>query len=135
MKEFVTAIENGEHPKRVYKPSGVNKKGERFEPYIRLNLWHHHLGGDGEPLLILQIAGDNVFGFALSSHAKHFQGDNMLWLKEHIDGIDWSNCTELRDEVANYLPNDHLRLLNLLADSGPLGLSGDEVRRDNQGEN
>jgi hypothetical protein len=105
LKEFVESVERGEHPKRVHKPSGVDKKGERFEPYIRLNLWHHHLGlRTGEPLLILQIVGDEVFGFALSSHAKHFQGDKMLWLQEHMDAIDWSDCEDLKVEVAAYRP-------------------------------
>ncbi len=108
LKEFVAAIERGDHPKRVYKPSGVNKKGERFAPYLRLNLWHHHLGRTGEPLLILQIEHEDedvrVNGFALSSHAIHFQGDKMLWLQEHMDAINWSGCEDLREEVACYCP-------------------------------
>jgi hypothetical protein len=82
----------------------VDKKGERFGPYIRLNLWHHHLGRTGEPLLILQIVGDDVIGFALSSHAIHFQGDKTLWLQEHMDAIDWSDCEDLKEEVAGYRP-------------------------------
>jgi hypothetical protein len=88
LAEFVEAVENGKTPKRVYKPSGVDKKGERFEPYIRLGLWHHHLHPSGEPLLILQkVAGDDgdeMLGFALTSHADHFDGDKWMWLKEHV---------------------------------------------------
>lgn len=55
IKEFADAIEQRRHPKRVYKPSGVNRRGERFEPYVRLKLWHHYLRRTGEPLLVLQV--------------------------------------------------------------------------------
>jgi hypothetical protein len=105
LKEFVDAVGRDEPPSRVYKPSGVDKKGERFDPYIRLNLWHHHLGQrTGEPLLILQIVGDEVFGFALSTHAEHFQADKMLWLQRHVAGIDWTDCEDLRAQVEAYAP-------------------------------
>ena len=32
LKNFAETIERGDTPKRVYKPSGVDRKGERFEP-------------------------------------------------------------------------------------------------------
>jgi hypothetical protein len=98
------AIEKGEHPKRVYKPSGVNRNGERFEPYLQLNLWHHHLGRRGEPLLVVQKLNDDIFIVALTSHAEHFEGDKMMWLQNHMAGIDWSNCEDLREQVATYSP-------------------------------
>jgi len=97
-------VERGEHPKRVYKSSGIGKKGERFDPYIRLELWHHHLGRTGDPLLILQVMGNDVFGFAPTTHAAHFDGDKMLWLQEHIAAIDWLDCEDLREEVEAYSP-------------------------------
>jgi hypothetical protein len=82
----------------------VDRRGERFEPYIRLRLWHHHVGRTGEPFLVLQIVGDEVFGFALTTHAEHVQADKMLWLQEHMAGIDWSDCEDLRAEVEAYTP-------------------------------
>jgi hypothetical protein len=66
LKDFARVVEQGEHPKPVHKPSGVDKKGNRFALYVRLNLWHHHLERAGEPLLILQIVGDDVLGLALT---------------------------------------------------------------------
>jgi hypothetical protein len=87
----------------------VNKKGERFEPYIRLGLRHHHLGHTGEPLLVLQKIDDDVFGIALTSHAQYFHGDKMLWLKEHALAIEWSNCEDLKEKVEAYSPEPKRR--------------------------
>jgi hypothetical protein len=75
----------------------MRPRGERFEPYIRLRLWHHHLGHTGEPLLVMQKTRA-----ALTSHAEYFDGDKMMWLKRHMIAIDWSNCEDLKDEVAAY---------------------------------
>jgi hypothetical protein len=80
----------------------VDRKGDRFEPYIRLGLWHHHLGRSGEPLLILQRIGDDAFGIALTSHVAYFHNDKLVWLKAHMAAVDWSDCEDLRQEVAAY---------------------------------
>jgi hypothetical protein len=48
--------------------------------------------------------GDEVLGFALATHATHFGGDKMKWLKEHMAAIDWSNCEDLKETVEAYCP-------------------------------
>jgi hypothetical protein len=81
----------------------VNRKGERFEPYIRLGLWHHHLSRAGDPLLVLQKIGDDVYAIALTCHADYFDGDKAMWLMEHMEGIDWSGCEDIKDAVEAYV--------------------------------
>jgi hypothetical protein len=54
--------------------------------------------------LILQKVGDELFEIALTSHAEYFDGDKTMWLKRHMIAIDWSNCEDLKDEVAAYSP-------------------------------
>jgi hypothetical protein len=48
----------------------------------------------------LQKVGDDVLGIALTSHAAHFHGDKMLWLRDHIVAINWSGWEDLKDAVA-----------------------------------
>jgi hypothetical protein len=50
-----------------------------------------------------------MFGFALSSHARHFDGDKWMWLKEHMDGIDWSGSEDLKAKVEEYSPQPKRR--------------------------
>jgi len=47
---------------------------------------------------------DGVYGIALTSHAAHFQGDKMLWLKQHMAGIIWTDCEEIKEAVEAYRP-------------------------------
>ena len=81
----------------------MNRKGERFEPYIRLGLWHHHLGRSADPLLVLQKIGDDVYAIALTTHAAYFDGDKVMWLMENMDGINWSGCEDVKDAVEAYV--------------------------------
>jgi hypothetical protein len=63
-------------------------------------------------LILQEVAGDDgddMFGFALSSHAKYFDGDKWKWLKEHMDGIDWSGCEDLKAKVEEYSPQPKRR--------------------------
>ena len=53
----------------------------------------------------LQKVGDDVLGIALTSHAPHFHGDKMLWLREHMVAINWSGC----EAVAVYAPEPKRR--------------------------
>jgi hypothetical protein len=51
IRSFIKALLDGQHPPRIYKPSGVNPS---FPPYEELGLHHHHLHRDGNPLLVTQ---------------------------------------------------------------------------------
>jgi hypothetical protein len=106
LKEFALAVAANQHPKRVFKPSGIDRQGSRFEPYLRLGLWHHHLGRNGDPLLVLQQRNDRYTGVALARHADYTTGDKLLWLKTHIEAIDWTDCEDLRQTVVDYDPED-----------------------------
>jgi hypothetical protein len=59
--------------------------------------------------LVLQRIDDEVFGLALTSHAEHFHGDRMMWLKEHVTAIDWLNCEDLKAKVEAYSPEPKRR--------------------------
>jgi hypothetical protein len=47
----------------------------------------------------------------------------MMWLKEHIAAIDWSNREDLKNEVETYLSGDQRRVLERLARGGLFGLT------------
>jgi hypothetical protein len=102
LRGFITAIRDGHPPARIYKPSGVSPS---FPPYQDLELHHHHLHRDGDPLLITQHVDDAVFGIALATHQTFFREDKMQWLKDHADVIDWSYCPRLHEQVLGYDPS------------------------------
>jgi len=104
LAEFVKCCEEGRHPPRVYKPSGIARDGTRFEPYLRLSLFHHHLSRKGDPLLVTQHIDDFIFGVAVARHSDHIFGDKMLWLQTHIEAIDWGTCEDLHETVRQYRP-------------------------------
>lgn len=103
LKGFVEACQKGLHPPRIYKPSGVNPS---FKPYEMLELHHHHLHRDGDPLPVTQHIDDDIYAIAVATHQGYFRSDNTLWLKNNIEVIDWSGCEALRDEVARYQGDD-----------------------------
>jgi hypothetical protein len=74
--EFVVAVRDGDHPPRIYKRSGIANDGKKFDPYLKLNLYHHHLHRDGDPLLVTQHVGDEIRSVALARHADYVLGDN-----------------------------------------------------------
>lgn len=101
LKAFISALQSGQHPPRVYKASGVVPA---FEPYQLLNLHHHHLHRDSDPLLITQEIDGAVYGIALTTHEIYFHGDKMLWLKKNAEVLDWSDCPALQRKVLAYNP-------------------------------
>src|SRR5882762_7895670 len=84
LRGFVEALREDLHPPRIYKPSGISPS---FKPYQILELHHHHLHRDGDPLLITQHIDDEIYGFALATHETYFRSDKMLWLKKNIEVI------------------------------------------------
>ena len=102
LKAFVEACQNSTHPPRVYKASGISANGQEYYPYLALDLHHHHLHNNGDPLLITQHVGGDIFGFALTRHADFFQGDKMQWLKDHAEMIDWTGLETLHRDVMAY---------------------------------
>jgi hypothetical protein len=103
LKQFAKAIENGQQPKRVWKPSGINKKGQRFDPYIRLSLHHHHLGRGADPIIVFQQIGSNFYAINVTSHAEFFNGNEMKWLAINQAAIDWQGCTDIL-QAASAIP-------------------------------
>jgi hypothetical protein len=103
-QEFVSALEAGQHPPRIYKKSGVAKDGSTFDAYVRLNLYHHHLHASGDPLLVMQEIDNVVYCFALSNHADYINGDKMLWLRRYREAISWDGCQDLENAVLSYAP-------------------------------
>jgi hypothetical protein len=101
LRGFIAAIRDRQHPPRIYKPSGVNPS---FPPYEDLDLYHHHLHRDGDPLLITQKVDGNIYGIALATHEAYFREDKMQWLKDHAEAIDWTYCPILYREVMSYDP-------------------------------
>jgi hypothetical protein len=101
-KDFIAACKANKPPPRIYKPSGISANGDEYYPYVALNLHHHHLHRDGDPLLITQHVDDCIYGIGLAEHAVFFHGDKMLWLKDHVEVIDWTGFEALRDEVLAY---------------------------------
>jgi hypothetical protein len=101
LKGFISACNKEQHPPRIYKPSGVEPL---FRPYQMLELHHHHLHRDGDPLLITQHIDTDIYGVAVATHATYFHGDKMLWLHDNIEAIDWGGCEILREQVAAYDP-------------------------------
>jgi|ERR1043165_9438673 hypothetical protein len=101
LKGFIEACQKGTHPPRIYKASGIRPA---YKPYEMLDLYHHHLHRDGDPLLITQHIDSDIYGIALATHESYFRSDNMLWLKEHMASIDWAGCESLRDQVSRYEP-------------------------------
>ena len=104
LKSFVEACQNDKPPPRKYKPSGVSADGSEYYPYTALNLHHHHLHNDGDPLLITQHIDNSIYGIGISTHADYIQGDKMKWLKDHVHLIDWTDFEELREQVIAYDP-------------------------------
>lgn len=101
LKGFISAVQQDQHPPRVYKASGISPQ---FVPYEELELHHHHLHRDGDPLLITQHIEGEIYGIALATHETYFGGDKMLWLKENAEAIDWSSCPALMKKVLSYDP-------------------------------
>jgi hypothetical protein len=101
LRGFITAIRGGQHPPRIYKPSGVDPN---YPPYEDLELHHHHLHRDGDPLLITQHVYGDIYGIALATHQTFFREDKMQWLKENAEAIDWTSCPILQRQVMKYDP-------------------------------
>jgi hypothetical protein len=101
LRGFVTAIKQDRRPPRVYKPSGIVPS---FYPYEDLELHHHHLHRDGDPLLITQHVYGDIYGIALATHQTYFREDKMQWLKDNAEAIDWTSCPHLREQVLTYDP-------------------------------
>jgi len=101
LRGFVTAIRDNQHPPRIYKPSGVSPS---FPPYEDLELHHHHLHRDGDPLLITQHVDGDVYGIALATHQTYFREDKMQWLKDNAQAIDWTSCPYLYKQVMEHDP-------------------------------
>jgi hypothetical protein len=101
-KEFVASVSTGQHPKRVFKPSGVDKAGDKFGPYIELCLYHHHLDASGEVLLVLQLVNDCYHGIALTTHQNYFWDSKKLWLWENRAAIDWDDCPDLLKKLTDH---------------------------------
>jgi hypothetical protein len=104
LAEFIDAVREGQHPPRVYKKSGVANDGEKFDPYIKLNLHHHHLHRDGDPLLVTQHVADEVRSVALARHSDYILGDKMLWLQQNAEAIDWTDHEDIYQKVVAYEP-------------------------------
>jgi hypothetical protein len=105
MKDFIAACTENRPPPRKYKASGIATDGSEYYPYIALNLHHHHLHRDGDPLLITQNIDDCIYGIGVATHAKYILGDKMAWLKEHVEIIDWTGCEWLKADVIAYEPD------------------------------
>jgi hypothetical protein len=101
IRSFIKALLDGQHPPRIYKPSGVNPS---FPPYEELGLHHHHLHRDGNPLLVTQHVEGDIYGIALAMHQTFFQEDKMQWLKDNAVAIDWRSSPLLHQKVINYDP-------------------------------
>ena len=104
LAQFKKCCDAGTHPPRIYKRSGIANDGTRFEPYLILRIWHHHLGRNGDPLLVTQRIDDEHHSIALSTHAAHVHGDKMLWLQQHIKLIEWHGNEELLAKIIAYVP-------------------------------
>jgi len=102
--EFVACLRDGNHPPRKFKASGTEANGDVFEPYRSLNLYHHHLHRKGDPLIVLQMRGEDLYSIAITTHQDFFRGDRYAWLKCNHAAIDWSECEELYEEVMAYDP-------------------------------
>lgn len=103
LDEFVDAVANGRHPPRVYKKSGVANDGKKFDPYLKLNLHHHHLHRDGGPLLVTQHVGEEVRSVALARHSDYILGDKTLWLQQNAEAIDWDGNEDIHKQVMSYV--------------------------------
>src|SRR5215467_4650575 len=104
LKAFIEACVEDKTPPRIYKRSGIAADGSEFLPYLELNLHHHHLHADGDPLLITQHVDDRIHGIGFARHADYFHGDKMQWLKDHAHLIDWTGLEWLRETVLEYEP-------------------------------
>ena len=102
--QFLKCCEEGTTPPRIYKPSGFERDGSIFQPYLRLSLWHHHLHKNPDPLLVTQHIGQAIYGIALTTHDAYTRGDKMLWLNEHAHMIDWQLAEDIKKEVLAYVP-------------------------------
>ena len=102
LRGFVRAMLEGQHPPRIYKASGVTPS---FPPYEELELHHHHLHRDGDPLLVTQHIDGDIYGIALATHESFFREDNMQWLKDNAAAIDWGLSPFLYRQVMDYDPN------------------------------
>src|SRR5580693_4126053 len=80
LKDFITACLNDKPPPRKYKASGIAADGSEYYPYVALDLHHHHLHRDGDPLLITQHLDDCIYGIGIATHAEYIHGDKMAWL-------------------------------------------------------
>jgi hypothetical protein len=55
-------------------------------------------------LLITQHVDGDIYGIALATHQTYFRGDNMQWLKDNAEAIDWIYCPILHRQVLGYDP-------------------------------
>lgn len=107
LKAFIEACENDRPPPRIYKPSGISSDGTEYLPYLALELHHHHLHNNGDPLLVTQHIDDSIYGIGLTRHADYFHGDKMQWLKDHVAMINWIGFEWLRDDVLAHDPSNN----------------------------
>lgn len=108
LKAFMEACRNNKSPPRVYKQSGMSNDGKEFVPYLDLNLHHHHLHNNGDPLLITQNIDDCIYCIGVATHADYILGDKMKWLKAHAHKIDWTGCEHHQKKVEAYEPPDEI---------------------------
>jgi hypothetical protein len=109
LTEFIDALANDRHPPRVYKKSGIANDGTRFDPYIKLDLHHHHLNRDGDPLLVTQHVRDEVRSVALARHSDYILSDKMRWLQQNAEAMEWEGCEDIQQQVAAYRPTKPAR--------------------------
>lgn len=102
--QFSKCCEEGVDPPRIYKPSGFERNGAIFHPYLILGLHHHHLHNNPDPLLVTQHIGNVIYGIALTTHEVYTRGDKMLFLQVHEHMIDWQIAEEIREQVLAYVP-------------------------------
>jgi hypothetical protein len=104
LDEFVDAVTNDQHPPRVYKKSGVANDGKKFDPYLKLDLHHHYLHRDGDPLLVTQHVEEEVRSVALARHSDYILGDKLLRLQQNAEAIEWDGNEDLHEQIISYVP-------------------------------
>src|SRR5271166_5936600 len=80
LADFIYCCQRDLHPPRIYKRSGMSADGSiACQPYYDLNLHHHHLHRDGDPLLVTQHIGEIIQSVALTTHQEYLHRDTLLW--------------------------------------------------------
>lgn len=108
LQAFLEACKSDKPVPRIYKPSGTSRDGREFLPYVELDLHHHHLHNNGDPLLVTQHVDGDIYVIGLARHADYILGDKMQWLKDHAHLIDWSGCEHHHQDVQEYLSDDDI---------------------------